>query len=126
MALRRWYDEAKPLAGAPGAAGLTVQRSTWRQVAGDFAAASAQLLPAARAAKIDDPLFAHLLTWAAEASLESGDCATAQTLAKRVTEAGSRFPIVHEARFVVARAELACADKPAAVAAAASAPSSVW
>ena len=89
--------------------------------AGDFAAAAEQLGRAARVAKSDDPLFAHLLTWAAEASLESGDCATAQTLAKRVTEAGSRFPIVHEARFVVARAELACADKPAAVAAAATA-----
>jgi len=89
--------------------------------AGDFAAAAAQLVRAARVVKEADPLFAHLVTWAARASLESGDCATAQALAKRVTATGSRFPIVHEASFVLARADLACADKPATVAAAATA-----
>ena len=89
--------------------------------AGDYAGAAERLVRAARVTKEEDPLFAHLVTWAARASLEAGDCSTAQTLASRVTEAGSRFPIVHEAKFVLARAELSCAGKPAAVAAAATA-----
>ena len=89
--------------------------------AGDFAAAAERLGRAARVVKEADPLFAHLVTWAARASLEAGDCTAAQTLAKRVTAVGSRFPIVHEATFVLARAALACADKPATVAAAATA-----
>lgn len=88
---------------------------------GAFSEAAEQLVKPARSLKESDPLFAHLSTWAARASLEAGDCATASALAKRVVEAGSRFPEVHEAKFVAARADLACAEKPAAVAAAATA-----
>jgi Ni,Fe-hydrogenase III large subunit/Ni,Fe-hydrogenase III component G len=44
MSLRRWFDEAKPLPGAPGTVGITVQRSTWRQVAADLAAGGGRLV----------------------------------------------------------------------------------
>jgi Ni,Fe-hydrogenase III large subunit/Ni,Fe-hydrogenase III component G len=44
MASRRWFAQATPLPGAPGARGLTVTADAWRQAARDLAAAGGRLV----------------------------------------------------------------------------------